>query len=402
MAYRRQTGHRRKKSKAWLFGSILSVFVFAGLATYELQQHHVTKPQVRHKISSLQTGSLPTEAQGKYLFSGTIVLSRDVARYAGSDYNQPFSDMYTLGNYNAHIGVLECPITNNYDSFQNEVQNLVFNCQPAWVPTLKKYFPVLDLSSDHLNDEGPQGIIETFQTLKQAGIQTVGTYNPASLNDDCKAIVLPINLIHENGQSSPASLPIAMCSYNYKELFAPTTGQLQSIQKWSKIMPVIALFNHGLEYQLTANSQTVTIAHQMINYGADFVIGNGTHWVQNTEIYKGKLIVYSMGNFIFDQIQYNGRIALNFSVTMTVKYNQNVERWISLANICLMHPENCLNIAEQDKLSKIQPIYRFNAVGSYGGDARVTALANSQQQADIDQIANWQSTAQYLAHHKNY
>jgi poly-gamma-glutamate synthesis protein (capsule biosynthesis protein) len=394
-------GYRSKKSKLKPTIIVILLLIFLVVGGVILWRYKQTKTNITSKTNTSQNNNIPYQVDGKYLFSGTIVLSRDVARYAGSNYNQPFSQMYTLGKYDAHIGVLECPITNNYDSFENEVQNLVFNCQPAWVPTLKKYFPILDLSSDHLNDEGPQGIAETFATLQQAGIQTVGTYNPASLSDDCKAIILPVRLIDKSDKVTSASLPIAICSYNYKELFSPQPGQLQSIQKWSRLMPVIALFNHGLEYQLTANSQTVAIAHQMIDYGADFVIGNGTHWVQNTEVYKGKLIVYSMGNFIFDQIQYNGRIALNLSVAMTIKYNRNVERWISLSPICLKQPENCLEYAQKEKLSKIKPSYTFSAVGSYGGDARVATLANAQQQAAIDSIANWQSTERLLTKSTN-
>ena len=396
MGFEHTSGGIRRKTriKVLSVSGVLLLLILVSIAIFYRHQypnHTNTKSK-----AIVSVANSPFKIEGKYLFSGTIVLARDVARYAGTNYNQPFSQMSTLGNYDAHVGVLECPITNNYDSFQNEVQNLVFNCQPTWVPTLKKYFPILDLSSDHFNDQGPQGISQTFQILKQAGIQTVGTYNPASLSDDCKAIVFPIRLIYKNGSSHNASLPLAVCSYNYKELFSPQAGQLASIKKWSKLMPVIALFNHGLEYQLTANSQTVAIAHKMIDYGAAFVIGNGTHWVQNTEVYKNKLIVYSMGNFIFDQINYNGRIALNLSVLMSVKYSQNLNRWINLSSTCLKHPQSCLTIATKDKLTKIHPTYQFNAIGSYGGDALITTRANAKQQADIERIANWQTTQQQL------
>ena len=385
----------RRNSKTGTLLAIAITLSIVALGVYRLEYvPNQIPPAKKANVNSVVNN--PSLVEGKYLFSGTIVLSRDVARYAGSDYNQPFSNLYTLGNYDARIGVLECPVTNNVDTFQNEVQNLVFNCQPAWLPTLKEYFPILDLSSDHLNDYGPEGISTTFQELDSAGFQTVGTYNPASLSDDCKAIVFPVHLIYYSGKSISSSLPIAVCSYNYKEIFSPQPGQLESIQKWSKLMPVIALFNHGLEYQLTANAQTVAIAHKMIDYGADFVIGNGTHWVGNTEVYKGKLIVYSMGNFIFDQIIYNGRLGFNLSVAISIKYSQNVKNWLNLSGVCLAHPESCLYFAENEKLTKIQPSYQFDAIGSYGGDGLVTTKANSSQQVDIEQIANWQNTLKQL------
>ena len=43
------------------------------------------------------------------------------------------------------------------------------------------------------------------------------------------------------------------------------------------------------------------IAHQAIDAGAAMVIGSHPHWVQGTEWYKGKPILYSLGNFVFDQ-----------------------------------------------------------------------------------------------------
>ena len=396
-------GHKRVRVKKVAFlGFILVlalILIFALLKT-DILNRHTTKLTKRVSTSSSPAKPSPSSVEGSYLFSGTIVLARDVEKYANGNYNQPFSGMSTLGTYDAHIGDFECPITNNYDSYENEINNLIFNCKPAWLPTLKKYFPILNLSSDHLNDQGPQGIADTFQYLQAAGFQVVGTYNPASLPDDCKAVILPVHLVYPNQASSSASLPIAMCSYNYKELFQPQPGQLQSIQKWSKVLPVIALLNEGPEYQHTASAQAVAIAHQMIDYGADFVVGNGTHWVQNTEVYKGKLIVYSMGNFIFDQIDYDGRIALNLSVGLSATYNQNIARWLGLSSSCAAKPDNCLSLASNDKLVNYNPDFTFNIVGSYGGDGSVASKANAQQFSDIENLANWQSTQKILDSNK--
>jgi len=395
-------GHSRLKGRK-ILAIALVVVIAAALSGVSFWHHkpqtapvaatHQNRESVTHPATARDA---PTEVSGKYLFSGTVVLARDVERYAAGNYSQPFSGMSTLGTYDAHIGVLECPVTNNPDSFENEVQNLIFNCKPAWVSTLKNYFPILNLSSDHLNDQSSQGIANTFKVLQQTGIQTVGTYDPSSLSDDCKAVILPVRVQSSSGKTTSASMPVAMCSYNYKWLFSPKPGQLESIKKWSKVMPVIALFNHGPEYQLTADSQTTAIAHKMIDYGADFVIGNGTHWAGNTEVYKGKLIVYSMGNFIFDQLDYKGRIALNLSVTMTIAYNQNVAKWMGSSDRCMAQAEACLTMAQQEQLAKITPQYRFDVVGSYGGDGRVATKANAQQQADIEKIANWPATQQQL------
>lgn len=57
----------------------------------------------------------------------------------------------------------------------------------------------------------------------------------------------------------------------------------------------------GTEYRDTANAQQVELAHLLIDNGVDMIVGSHPHWVQNFEVYKGKPIFYSLGNFIFDQ-----------------------------------------------------------------------------------------------------
>ena len=80
-----------------------------------------------------------TSVRGNYLFSGTIMLGRAVEKSANGNYNQPFSGVDTLGTYDARIGVLECPVTNNNVSYQTQVNSLIFNCTPGWLPTLKTF-----------------------------------------------------------------------------------------------------------------------------------------------------------------------------------------------------------------------------------------------------------------------
>jgi poly-gamma-glutamate synthesis protein (capsule biosynthesis protein) len=68
-------------------------------------------------------------------------------------------------------------------------------------------------------------------------------------------------------------------------------------------------FHWGKEYeslpqadQWLAPDDPIEIAHLAVDAGADLIIGNHPHWVQAVELYKGKLIAYAHGNFIFDQM----------------------------------------------------------------------------------------------------
>lgn len=64
---------------------------------------------------------------------------------------------------------------------------------------------------------------------------------------------------------------------------------------------VIVMFHWGNEYNYQPNDRQKYLAHLTIDSGADLVVGNHPHWIQPAEIYNGKLIVYSHGNFVFDQ-----------------------------------------------------------------------------------------------------
>ncbi|MGA7672288.1 MAG: CapA family protein [Nitrolancea sp.] len=64
---------------------------------------------------------------------------------------------------------------------------------------------------------------------------------------------------------------------------------------------VIPFVHWGIEYQLVPNAEQQMIARNAIDVGADMVIGSHCHWVQGMEVYKGKPIIYSLANFVFDQ-----------------------------------------------------------------------------------------------------
>ncbi|MGH2516545.1 MAG: CapA family protein, partial [Ktedonobacterales bacterium] len=64
---------------------------------------------------------------------------------------------------------------------------------------------------------------------------------------------------------------------------------------------VIPYFHWGIEYTKDPTSDQQRTARAAIDAGADMVLGVHPHWVQGIERYKGRLIIYSLGNFIFDQ-----------------------------------------------------------------------------------------------------
>lgn len=62
---------------------------------------------------------------------------------------------------------------------------------------------------------------------------------------------------------------------------------------------IVFNFHWGIESEYHSNASQQAIAHYCIDQGADLVIGHHPHVVQETETYKGKQIVYSLGNLVF-------------------------------------------------------------------------------------------------------
>jgi len=81
-------------------------------------------------------------------------------------------------------------------------------------------------------------------------------------------------------------------------------GKMQEDVKKTKAISdyLIVSMHSGTEYAKAPNQRQINFAHEAIDAGADLVIGHHPHVIQGTEEYKGKYIIYSLGNFVFDQM----------------------------------------------------------------------------------------------------
>lgn len=80
------------------------------------------------------------------------------------------------------------------------------------------------------------------------------------------------------------------------------TGYIQEVRNYASrgFFPLVSV-HWGVEYETRHNQFQEDFAHKLIDAGAEAVIGHHPHVPQDTERYNGKPIVYSLGNFLFDQ-----------------------------------------------------------------------------------------------------
>lgn len=391
---------RKKGIKLALWG-VASVFVLAGLAVgyYYL----IPKPQRVDTTTQQPAEPKPVSLTASTLFLGDVYWGRymnDWSMKSSLKTAYPFSRLneFDRESYDAWIANLECPTVAGFSQASiQEDTTLSFNCSPDYLPEVKKWFTAVSLANNHTDNRGADGFTETKQQLDKNGIQYFGHYDPAALADVCEVIALPVTVTYDNDTTKKQAIPIALCGY-HGVFKIPSADSIAQIKKYAALMPVIAMPHMGAEYQTAPDALRQTTYRAMIDAGADVVLGNHPHWVQSTESYKGKLIVYSMGNFIFDQ-QANREVTRSAAIRVVLNTTnatpETLAPWLELGKTCETFKDGCLTNAQDEQLSPLNFTYQFSVVGTNSAN-KITKPATSAEEQQIKQRLNWDSTMKQL------
>jgi poly-gamma-glutamate synthesis protein (capsule biosynthesis protein) len=154
----------------------------------------------------------------------------------------------------------------------------------------------------------------------------------------------------------------------------------------------------GVEYQPAPDQLKTSFYRSLIDGGADMVLGDHPHWIQNTESYKGHLIVYSMGNFMFDQ-QGVTEVERSAAIEVVIKTGGDdkalIKKWLALGEKCSAYHDTCLADAVKQGLTKLDISFQFGVVGTSDAN-KITKPATAAEQAGILQRLQWQSTMNQL------
>lgn len=174
-------------------------------------------------------------------------------------------------------------------------------------PLASAGFDYLSLTNNHCFDYGMQGFLDTLEALKQYGIHTSG----AGTSLDDAAVPFRTSL---NGSTfqvlSFGAYPREMNGFDGRRQAGATeekAGILWAGETAFESMQTnfgdetynIVLVHGGKEWSSTPTDKQMEIFRRCIDVGADLVIGSHPHVLQGMEVYRGKLIAYSLGNFIF-------------------------------------------------------------------------------------------------------
>jgi LAS superfamily LD-carboxypeptidase LdcB len=269
------------------------IFVVSQLntTTSSLPVNHDINPVVANKDTTL-------------FFVGDIMLDRgvksSVIKNFNGDYDRLFENVSPLKEADILFGNLEGPVTEHADNVGSQYS---FQMDPKVLLSLSKAgFDIVSFANNHVGDRNIQGFSDTLENLQKNNIEYIGagmTKNEAEY----------VKIIERNGirfgfigfsDVGPAWIEAKETSSGILLASDPRLPEIIKNAK-EKTDVLIVSFHWGTEYEKKHNARQEILAHTAVDNGADMVIGHHPHVMQDIETYNGKPIVYSLGNFIFDQ-----------------------------------------------------------------------------------------------------
>jgi len=184
---------------------------------------------------------------------------------------------------------LEGAVTNEGRHYAPEM-GFDFAFLPSRIAELKKYnFSYFTIANNHITDQGALGLQETRANLDTLGVNYSGDADAHISENSLKLVTIKDKKI--------ALIALSMVYRNFElASMKKIINEAHVEADW-----VIVNIHWGNEYQHDYSLLQQKIGRELIDGGADIIIGHHPHVVQGMEIYKKRPIFYSLGNFIFDQ-----------------------------------------------------------------------------------------------------
>ncbi|MCU0680435.1 MAG: AmmeMemoRadiSam system protein B [Planctomycetes bacterium] len=276
-----------------LIGAQKSNLVFWTNSGKLLKQEDI--PTTSHNFFYFQKGEREKNEPINFLFFGDLMLDRHVGekiKENGLDYlfkNLSGEENRFWSGIDVISANLEGAVTNKGEHYSPQYA-YDFAFDPELIKQLKKYnFSFFSSANNHFSDQNDKGVEETRNNLKKINYDSVGCI-------DGEVGTCSLNII-QRGNKKIAMLGFSMV---YRIFNQEQANELIKRAKQEADL-VIVNIHWGTEYQHEFGDSQKQIGHEFIDSGADLIIGHHPHVVEGMEIYKGKAIFYSLGNFIFDQ-----------------------------------------------------------------------------------------------------
>ena len=200
----------------------------------------------------------------------------------------------------------ECPIVKGSEIRKDK--SSILGCSPQRISILKElHVNVACLANNHIHDYGQEGVRHTIEVFKNNNVYPLGVF---SLSDNIKNYVTIERNSRKIGfiaftSNEPWVRSILADSENYGCLFYSKKNIRDGIGALKNDCDLVIVSLHwGFERHEYPSPYQREMAYYCLDQGADIVIGHHPHLVHGYEVYKGKHIFYSLGNFFVSDFKY--------------------------------------------------------------------------------------------------
>lgn len=266
----------------------------------------------------------------KVLLVGDVMLAETPGKLI-RDGRNPFGFFAPLFEQaDVKIGNLECTVSLKGNA---EDKPFTFRANPRVIPVLKKYFTAVSVANNHSGDFGPEAFADMLDSLDKAKMPYFGG------GREIRAAHQPF-VVQVKGRK------IAILGYDgfFPRSFEALPDRpgvawldddfvVADIKKAKQNADLLIVYPHwGWEQEKTASALQQHLAHLMIDSGADAVVGGHPHVTQNIEMYKGKPVFYSLGNFVFNGF-HDEDTTTGWALELTVSADAKIEWQIYTAKL---------------------------------------------------------------------
>lgn len=244
----------------------------------------------------------PTQARVSFCAVGDILLDRGIrASIQSNSVDYPFEHVSEfINDFDLAFCNLECPVS---AVGQSTGKIYCFRADTSYFSGVQDAgFNLFSLANNHIIDWGEKACLDTKQLIEKNNLYVVGA------GKDQVEAQAPL-FIKMNGLKfaflASVGIPLKDMIWPISKPGPAQANLEQLVELILKIRQsidyIVVSLHWGTEYEHLPRSHQVIWAHTLINAGADLIIGHHPHVLQSIEYYNNRVILYSLGNFIFDQ-----------------------------------------------------------------------------------------------------
>lgn len=227
-----------------------------------------------------------------------ILIGGDFCPRSEAVLNDPFSgDLVNLMQNSDYCMInLETPLTHRGKPILKTGRN--FKSNPHYARILKQSgVDCVCLANNHIRDFGDEGVSDTVRFCREAGLDVVGAGKDSS--DAAKPLIKDISL-HKVAFLNYCEREFSIAEPNRSGAnpFDPIDAYHTIINLKHIVDKIIVIYHGGLEYQYYPTPIMVKYFRFLVDIGVDAVIAHHSHTYSGYERYKGKVILYGLGNLL--------------------------------------------------------------------------------------------------------